>query len=78
MKIDIYGMDNCTYCQSATQFCTAAGLDYNYIDLTKSPEQLDVLEERIGRFRTVPQIFINGEHVGGYTEFREAAKNGKG
>ena len=76
MKIDIYGIPTCTYCKSATEFCETAGLDYEYICLVKNPSEYEILEEKIGRFRTVPQIFIDGTHVGGYDDFIEAAKNG--
>ena len=77
MLIEIYGMTGCGFCNMATELCTAAGLDYVYVDLAKAPEQMDELEERIGRFKTVPQIFINGNHVGGFNELKEAMKNDK-
>jgi glutaredoxin len=59
------------------ELCTAAGLDYIYIDLAKSPEMMEELEGRIGRFKTVPQIFVQGNHVGGFDGLKEAMKNDK-
>jgi glutaredoxin 3 len=75
MLIEIFGLPNCTYCKQAAELCTAAGLDYVYTDLAKSPEQMDELESRIGRFKTVPQIFVNTKHVGGFDGLKEAMKN---
>lgn len=75
MLIEIFGLPNCAFCKSAVELCTAAGLDYIYIDLAKSPEQMDELEKRIGRFKTVPQIFINEHHLGGFDRLKEAMKN---
>jgi len=74
--IEIYGIPTCTYCKRATEFCEAAGLEYKYTCLVKEPDEYTKLEEKIGRFRSVPQIIVDGTHVGGYDSFIEAAKNG--
>lgn len=76
MMIEIYGTTNCGFCKDAVTLCEAAKLDYKYTALDVYPDALEALEERIGRIQTVPQIFIDGEHVGGFTELKEAMKNG--
>lgn len=75
MLIEIYGMTGCGFCTQATVVCQEAGLDYIYIDLAKSPEMMEELESRIGRFKTVPQIFMDGTHIGGFAELKEAMRN---
>lgn len=75
MLIEIYGTTNCTFCKQAVELCKAADLLYKYTDLVTYPEALEELEQKIGRFKTVPQIFINGDHVGGFSELKEAMKN---
>ena len=71
MMIEIYGTTNCAFCKDALELCEAAKLNYKYTALDVYPDALEALEERIGRIRTVPQIFIDGEHIGGYRELME-------
>ena len=67
--IRIYGKEGCNYCEKAKVLCDMYELEYEYIDATFDEEALDFLIEN--GFRTVPQVFIDGEHIGGYTEFYE-------
>lgn len=64
----IYGKENCVYCDRAKSLLTNKKLDFTYFDIvqdfSKKQELLDVVPE----VRTVPQIFLNGTHIGGYTE----------
>lgn len=64
--VKIYGKTGCSYCDKTKVLCELYGLEYKYIDCTFDEEALDFLTEN--GFRTVPQIFIDGTHVGGYTD----------
>lgn len=46
-----------------------------YIYIDREREAMEELTEKIGPFRTVPQIFVNDEHIGGYQEFRKYMNN---
>ena len=69
MKIEIYGRPACAYCEAAKDICDRAGLEYLYYELDKD-YVIEHLFERVA-FKTFPQIFVNEEHVGGYTEFTQ-------
>lgn len=69
--VTIYGSPTCSYCSAAKQACEESNLSYTYIDLFEEDNAIEDLTATIGAFKTVPQIFVDGEYVGGFTEFRE-------
>ena len=73
--ITIYTAVPCGYCMAAKQFFDARKLAYAEIDLTGNTQERLQLMERTGQ-RTVPQIFINDTHVGGYTDLRDLDRQG--
>ena len=66
-QIEVYSKDWCPYCDRAKTLLTARGLEYVEIDVTNDPEREAQIRTRSGR-RSVPQIFIDGEHVGGFDD----------
>ena len=68
--IEIYGKPRCTFCDRAKALCEQNGLEYTYkmLDADFTAEELF---ERVPNARTFPQIFIDGESIGGYTEFEK-------
>ncbi|HBR0982175.1 TPA: GrxA family glutaredoxin [Klebsiella pneumoniae] len=73
MKIEIYGKDDCSYCKRAVELAkqlkTQGHGDYEYIDIVATGIDAATLGELVGKpVRTVPQIFVDGEPNGGYTE----------
>ena len=66
-NIEVYSSQNCPWCGRAKALLESKGLVYEEIDI--STDTLRVLEmvERSGR-RTVPQIFIDDEPIGGFDE----------
>lgn len=80
MKIEIYTKDNCTYCIQAKKLIESKGWSYteNYIDDSTRDLLIEELTTRIGATpRTVPQIFIDDQLVGGYTELVKWVKDNK-
>lgn len=69
--IEIYGTPNCAACKQAVALCEQKGLEYEYFDLTNSAEIMAGMLDRIGSFKTVPQIIVDGEYVGGLDKFKE-------
>lgn len=69
-EITIYGTLTCPYCIKAKNVCSQAGVSYRFINVkTSSGEDMDLFERLPeDKKRTVPQIFINNEHVGGYSD----------
>ena len=55
----------CPYCARARALLERKGVDYTEIDILEEPTRRDEMIRRAGGRATVPQIFINGEHIGG-------------
>ena len=68
--IEIYGKDNCAYCNMAKQLCESKGLDFVYKSLGVDYEQ-DAFFEKFPTARTFPQITMDGEAIGGFMELRD-------
>lgn len=66
MKIEIYGKPNCNWCEKAKLLDEK----YDYYDITDATNKT-VLMSRNPNARTVPQIFINDELIGGYEQYRD-------
>ncbi len=75
-EILVYSKDICPYCDFAKQLLENEGLSYQEIPVDKNPEQLDIMIERSG-LRTVPQIFINGQSIGGFDALKKLKDSGK-
>ena len=73
MKIEIYGKQDCAYCVRAKLLCDLQSLDYTYYDIMEDDDALDRVMET-GQ-RTVPQIFADGKHIGGFLEFSAYVKD---
>ncbi len=66
-NIEIYSKDWCPYCSKAKSLLQSKKLMYTEIDITSDLMREQEMIERSGR-RTVPQIFIDGESIGGYDD----------
>ncbi len=63
-EIEIYTTMFCPFCSRAKKLLTAKGVDYKEIDVTVSADLRQEMIQRAGGAHTVPQIFVDGEHVG--------------
>lgn len=75
-KIIMYTKENCSYCVRAKQLLTTKKLDYQEIRIDLDPAKREEMERLSGR-RTVPQIFINDQAIGGYDDLFALAQSGK-
>ena len=66
-RIEIYTKDWCSYCRAAKTLLDQRGIEYEETDVTKDEEQEALMLARSSR-RSVPQIFIDGVHLGGFDE----------
>ncbi len=76
-KIVMYSTAVCPYCINAERLLTSKGvktIDKIRVDL--QPEQRLEMMEKTGR-RTVPQIYINDQHIGGFEELRALDLSGQ-
>ncbi|MEI6985241.1 MAG: glutaredoxin 3 [Rhodospirillaceae bacterium] len=76
-EIVIYSSAHCGYCARAKKLLNDKGVTYTDIDLSKSPSHRLEMIERAGGRSTVPQIFINGHHIGGCDDLHALESDGK-
>jgi glutaredoxin 3 len=74
--VTIYRTKYCPYCDMAERLFDSLDVDYEEIDVTEDDETRQELVDRTGQ-KTVPQIFIGGESVGGYDDVRELKDRGE-
>ena len=74
--IEIYSTQQCPYCLLARALLNAKGLDYEEIDVSVDQQIMQYMIERSGQ-RTVPQIFIDGEPVGGFEQLSMLDSSGE-
>src|SRR5260370_32901962 len=65
-EVEIYTTMFCPFCSRARALLERKGVDFTEIDIMEEPGRRDEMIRRAGGRRTVPQIFINGEHIGGF------------
>ncbi|KAG0363854.1 glutaredoxin-1 [Gamsiella multidivaricata] len=78
-KVMFFGKSYCPYCKNAKNILGAKGIQFKAyeIDLEKDGAQVqDYLLQKTGQ-RTVPNIFINTQHLGGNSDLIVAKENGK-
>ena len=64
-KIEIYAISTCRYCRSALALLDEKGVEYVEIDVANDPARRAEARDLSDR-RTIPQIFIDGQSIGGY------------
>ena len=64
-EIIIYTTNYCPYCVKAKRLLRKKGVEFEEIDLTNDDTGRMQLVEKSGGRKTVPQIFVNGQHIGG-------------
>ena len=76
MAVEIYTTSVCPYCVKAKKLLDKKGVAYTEIDASQGDIRTS-MTERAGGKRSVPQIFIHGQHVGGCDDLFDLEKNGK-
>ncbi len=76
-KIEIYTKAFCGYCARAKALLDGKGVDYAEYDITMGGPKRPEMIERAGGRTTVPQIFIDGAHIGGSDDLAALEREGK-
>jgi glutaredoxin 3 len=72
-QVILYSKDYCPYCTLAKNLLISLDIAYEEIDITHKPETIYELMKKSG-MRTVPQIFIGEELIGGYEQLSDLHK----
>ena len=75
-QVQVYKTPYCGYCVRAVNLLRSKGIAFEEIDVSHDDEKREWLVEATGQ-RTVPQIFINGRSVGGYTDLAALDRAGR-
>ena len=75
-KVVIYGTNFCSYCGAAQMLLTKKGVNYEFVLVSDDAELREDVMRRSGQ-RTVPQIFIDDEPIGGFDELCALDKDGR-
>ncbi len=74
MKATVWSKDMCSYCEQAKQLLTTKGIEFEERKIGKEWTKEQLLEA-VPTARSVPQIFLDDQYVGGFTELRQKLNN---
>jgi len=77
VNIDIYTSASCPYCIRAKSLLKSKGVQFNELIVDENSDLIAESVKRSDGMRTVPQIFIENYHVGGYDVLSRLDQNGK-
>ena len=76
-KITIYTGQFCSYCDAAKRLLSRNNANYKEIDIAKVGGAMDEMIKKANGKKTIPQIFFDEMHIGGYDEVRALEKENK-
>jgi len=76
-NIEIYSSPLCGYCSQARKLLHDKKAEFLEIDILLSPAKREEMNLRSNGRNTVPQIFVNDVHIGGYDELHAIDQAGK-
>ena len=76
-KVEIYTKATCPFCIRAKRMLDMKNVEYEEYEISRDEEKRAEMIERSGGARTVPQIFIDGEHIGGCDDMFAMERAGK-
>ena len=72
----MYSGPLCNFCDAAKRLLIRNNLEFKEIDISSGPGLMDEMINKSNGKRTIPQIFFDEHHVGGYQELRALEKSG--
>jgi glutaredoxin 3 len=75
--VEIYTTPICGFCHRAKHLLSSKGISYSEVNVMLHPSRRAEMTQRANGGRTVPQIFIGGEHIGGSDELSALERAGK-
>ncbi len=76
-NITMYTGPLCNFCDAAKRLLLRNNLKFEEIDISTKSGLIDEMIKKANGKRTIPQIFFDNHHVGGYQELRELEKSGE-
>ena len=76
-NITIYTGPLCNYCEAAKRLLTRNNVSYKEINVATVDGAMDEMIKKTNGKKTIPQIFFDDQHIGGYDEVRTLEKENK-
>ena len=76
-NIIMYTGPMCNFCDAAKRLFSRNNIKYQEIDISTKDSLIDEMIKKANGKRTIPQIFFDNLHIGGYQELRALEKNGE-
>ena len=76
-NIIMYSGPLCNFCDAAKRLLIRNDLEFKEIDISTQDGLREEMIKKASGKKTIPQIFFDDHHVGGYVELRELEKSGK-
>ena len=76
-SVTIYTGPLCNYCEAAKKLLARNNVEYKEINIATVDGAMDEMIKKANGKRTIPQIFFDAHHVGGYQELRALEKSGE-
>jgi len=76
-KIEMYIKPGCPYCHAAARLFDNKKVDYSIVNISANPGKRPEMIQRAKGGSTVPQIFIDGMHIGGFDDLNALNARGK-
>ena len=73
-NVTVYMGPRCTFCDAAKRLLARNNITYKEINIGLEEGKMDEMLKKSNGRRTIPQIFFDDHHVGGYQELRELEK----
>ena len=71
MKATVWSKDQCSFCDQAKSLLKMKGIEFEERNISKGSWTKEQLLEAVPTARAVPQIFLDNEYVGGFTELKK-------
>jgi glutaredoxin 3 len=75
-KVTVYSTEPCAFCARVKGLLKARGVEFSEINLSKDPEGRAALARETGMM-SFPQVIVDGQLIGGFTEVQAAAESGR-
>tara|TARA_B100000315_G_scaffold122499_1_gene112354 strand:- start:158 stop:424 length:267 start_codon:yes stop_codon:yes gene_type:complete len=76
-KIIIYTSNNCTFCNSAKKLLINKKIKFEEINISQNNNLKKEMIKKTNGLMTVPQIFVNSKHIGGFEELNKLESSKK-
>ena len=77
VNVNIYTTPYCPFCIRAKKLLANKKVEFNEIDLSENPDKFEEMLSKSNGARTVPQIFVNGEHIGDCDHIHDLDQKGE-